>query len=156
MSGYFLLSIIASCVFLVLSFFIPYVAALTLYFIVIVFGIVHSSHQLKKTGDGYVKTVYPEIYIKYMEIYKKYIESINKNLWIKSVDIRPQPIASFLAYNRIDLSDLDIGITEKYTSERNIRNLKKDGKLYTKYIVFSVGAMFPVMIVAAIANPAYW
>jgi hypothetical protein len=153
MSGYFLLSIIASCVFLVLSFFIPYVAALTLYFIVIAFGIVHSGHQVEKTGDGYVKTAYPEIYKKYIEYRNK---NVYKNLWFKSGDLRPDPIAPFLAYYQIDLSDLDNGITEKYNSDINIRNLKKDGELCTKYFIFSVVAMFPVMIVAAIANPAYW
>jgi hypothetical protein len=122
------------------------------YYVVIAFGTIHSGHQLEKIGDGYVKKVYPEIY-------RKYIEYRNTNLWVKSGDLRPHPIAPYLAQNYIDLNDLDNSIIEKYNSDINIKNLKKDGSLYVRNFIFSIAAMFMLVLIGAILagifNPAY-
>jgi hypothetical protein len=151
MKNYILFDIVMSCISFVLSFFVPYMLISVVYGIVVISGVVHSGHKLEKLGDGYFKTVYPEIY-------DKYIEYRNKISWIKGDDQRPNPMASILAIksvNSFNLKDLDNSIIEKFNSDENIKNLKKDGSIYNVFLFLSFFMMAFTMIAALMINPAY-
>jgi hypothetical protein len=151
MKNYILFDIVISCVSLVLSFFVPYMLIFVVYGIAVISGIVHGGHKLEKLGDGYVKTVYPEIYAKYTE-YR------NEKLWIKSGDQRPHPMASILAFNGVNsfnLKDLDNSIIEKFNSDENIKNLKKDGNIYNVIFFLSFFMMAFTMIAMGLISQAY-